>query len=102
MRSSQEALDWLCLDPAATALLTDFDGTLSPIVVEPDSAYPLPGAVEALESLSAQLGAVAVVSGRPASFLVDHLGLSTDSAIDLFGLHGVEHVVAGHLEVAEA
>ena len=37
--------------PDRTALLTDFDGTISPIVDDPAAARPLPGAVDALHAL---------------------------------------------------
>src|SRR4051812_8239399 len=59
--------------PARTALLCDFDGTLAPIVDDPAAAGPLPGAVEVLARLSERLGLVAVVSGRPVSFLTAQL-----------------------------
>ena len=36
-------------DPARSALLFDFDGTLSPTVPDPDDARPMPGAVEMLD-----------------------------------------------------
>lgn len=44
---------------------TDFDGTLAPIVADPDAAAPAAGAVAALSVLARRPGfAVAVVSGR--------------------------------------
>src|SRR4051794_5005482 len=61
-------------NPAATAILTDFDGTLSAIVANPQDAQPLPGAVEVLSDLSILYGRVAVISGRPVAYLVDRLG----------------------------
>ena len=50
--------------PRDTALLVDFDGSLSPIVERAADARPLPGAPEVLGRLAAVLGRVAVVSGR--------------------------------------
>jgi trehalose 6-phosphate phosphatase len=67
------ALAPLLEDPAATAVVTDFDGTLAPIVDRPGDARPLDGTAELLERLAHRFGVVAVVSGRPVSFLVDHL-----------------------------
>jgi trehalose 6-phosphate phosphatase len=61
-------------DRAGSAVLTDFDGTLAAIVADPATARPLPGAREVLADLSRRFATVAVVSGRPASFLVDHFG----------------------------
>ena len=64
----------LVVDPAATALVTDFDGTLSPIVYDPATARPLDGVPDLLRRLADEFAVVAVVSGRPASFLVERLG----------------------------
>ena len=44
----------------------DFDGTLAPIVEDPESAHIHPDAPEVLVALAAQVRAVAVVTGRPA------------------------------------
>ena len=83
----------LQVDPPTTALITDFDGTLSPIVVDPAAARPLAGVPDLLERLAERFGVVAVVSGRPADFLVEHLTGSTGgggSRVRLFGLYGME------------
>jgi trehalose 6-phosphate phosphatase len=81
------------------ALLCDFDGTLAPIVTDPAAARPLGGAVETLHRLSLRLDAVAVVSGRPASFLAAQLWPggrrpgAAGSRLRAFGLYGLEEVV---------
>lgn len=80
---------------AATALLTDFDGTLAPIVDEPAAAAPLPGTGEVLGRLAARLGVVAVVSGRPAGYLAARLPDAGD--VVLAGLYGLERVVGGEV-----
>jgi trehalose 6-phosphate phosphatase len=49
-----------------TVVGLDFDGTLAPIVDDPDSAHIHPDAPEVLLSLSEVVRAVAVVTGRPA------------------------------------
>ncbi len=79
--------------PERSALLLDFDGTLAPIVLEADRARPLPGVVEVLLALRARFGLVAVVSGRPVSFLAAHL----PSELTLCGLYGLESVVDGQV-----
>src|SRR4051812_29337397 len=83
-------------EPLQVAVLVDFDGTLSPIVLEPEMAVPLPGAVETLVALSARLGRVAVVSGRPVSFRARPL----PDEVELVGLSGIgarrEGVVVEH------
>ncbi len=82
--------------PRDTAILTDFDGTLSPIVARPELARPLEGAAELLDRLAARFAVVAVVSGRPVSFLVEHLALpgsmraSVPPPARFVGLYGIE------------
>jgi trehalose 6-phosphate phosphatase len=86
------------VDPSATAIVTDFDGTLAPIVDDPASARPLDGVAPMLGRLARRFATVAVVSGRPASFLWDRLGqLTADgtddaSGVQLIGLYGMEWV----------
>jgi trehalose 6-phosphate phosphatase len=89
--STDEAIDALRADPERTGVLSDFDGTLSPIVDDPASAVPVDGAVEALDALSHIYRRVAVVSGRPVSFLTRLLPRS----ITISGLYGLEGVVRG-------
>jgi trehalose 6-phosphate phosphatase len=95
-----EAAEWLAERPKETGLFTDFDGTLSTVVAHPDDARPVPGAAPALHRLARRLGLVAVVSGRPAAFLAERLGVGD---LHLYGLHGVEHVLStGEIEIASA
>lgn len=97
------ALAPLRADPARTAVVTDFDGTLSPIVHDPASARPLDGVVDALHGLAATFGRVAVVSGRPVSFLRDRLELDRRPTSSLFvsGLYGIEWLEDGEERVHE-
>ena len=83
-------------DPEGTAVLSDFDGTLAPIVADPAAARPLPGVVDTLAALARHYGRVGVVSGRPASFLVTHLG---GRGLFLSGMYGLEMVPDGGSEV---
>jgi trehalose 6-phosphate phosphatase len=50
---------------SGTLVCLDFDGTLSPIVDDPERAVIHPQAVDALRALAPQVLAVAVVTGRP-------------------------------------
>src|SRR6186997_2611481 len=52
------------LGAAPAGLLTDLDGTLAPIVDDPDASRPLPEVVAALSALSARLAVAALISGR--------------------------------------
>lgn len=54
------------------ALCLDFDGTLSPVVDDPEAARPLQGVVEMLGPLASRFAAVAIISGRPAAYLGEH------------------------------
>jgi trehalose 6-phosphate phosphatase len=78
----------LTLEPSRSALFLDFDGTLSAIVDDPVAARPLPGVPELLGRLASRLGLVAVVSGRPTTFLADVL--SSPPHVTLVGLYGLE------------
>jgi trehalose 6-phosphate phosphatase len=61
------------MDPARSAVVTDFDGTISAIVDDPAGARALAGAADRLKALARRFGVVAVVSGRPVSFLTHQL-----------------------------
>lgn len=88
---------WL-VDPHQAAILLDFDGTLAPIVTDPAAARPLAGATAALGALTRCYRLVAVVSGRPAAFLAEHLAVG---GLARWGSHGLERVVgAERVEVA--
>lgn len=78
-------------DPATTALLFDFDGTLSPIVEDPDGAAPTAGALDLLGRLAARFRRVAVVSGRPRSFLAGIV----PATVDISALYGLESRISG-------
>ena len=82
--------------PDRTALLVDFDGSLSPIVERADDARPLPGARSVLARLAAGLGRVAIVSGRPVGFLARHLPVD---GLALIGSYGMEQSQDGVYEV---
>ena len=74
-------------------MFVDFDGTLAPIVDEPASARPHREAVGVLHDLSGRWGVVAVVSGRPAAFLAEHLAGA--GATRFHGLYGLERAGEG-------
>jgi trehalose 6-phosphate phosphatase len=78
--------------PGRTALLVDFDGSLAPFVPHADDARPLPGAVDVLERLVAGLGRVAIVSGRPLSYLMRYLPIG---GLAYAGLYGMEWSIGG-------
>ncbi len=74
-------------DPGGCLLAVDFDGTLAGIVDDPSTAVPVDGALEVLVRAADRWGEVAVLSGRPRSFLEDRI---PDPAVTLVGLYGLE------------
>ncbi|MFJ5777527.1 trehalose-phosphatase [Streptomyces sp. NPDC093094] len=87
--AGREGLDALLARPGRAVIALDFDGTLAPIVPDPDQARAHPGAVPALSRLAPRVASVAVVTGRPAGVAVHHGGFA--------GVPGLEHLtVLGH------
>ena len=84
---------------ARTAFCLDYDGTLAPIVPDPDAARPLEGAVELLGRLAARAAAVALISGRPAEFLAAQASVP---GIRYLGLYGLEEIRDGQVLVDPA
>ena len=60
-----QALQAIIESPNDTLIGLDFDGTLAPIVDDPEQAYADPAAVAALGRLGERVGAVVVITGRP-------------------------------------
>jgi trehalose 6-phosphate phosphatase len=76
----------LCREPARTALLMDFDGTLADIVPHPDDARPRADVLGLLPALVERFGTVGVVSGRPVEFLHTHLPVPGMALVGQYGL----------------
>ncbi|MEU3309919.1 trehalose-phosphatase [Nocardiopsis sp. NPDC006832] len=90
------------LDQPSTALTGfDFDGTLAPIVADPRASAPQPGVVDALAALSALVGTVAVITGRPAATAVRLGGLDQVPGIVVLGHYGAERWVDGRVVAAD-
>ena len=85
-----EVLAPLLAEPSTAGVFADFDGTLAPIVDVPDAATPLPGVRDVLHHLSERLATVAVISGRPVSFLQRWLD---GPRVVLSGLYGLEMAI---------
>jgi trehalose 6-phosphate phosphatase len=69
----------------------DYDGTLTPLVNNPEEAYLTPAGIAFLERvLENSAHKVAIVSGRSVAMLQTFLALFTDKPLLLVGLHGGE------------
>jgi len=87
--AGRDGLDAILATPDRTVIALDFDGTLAPIVPDPEQARAHPDAVPALAALAPKVASVAVVTGRPAGVAVRYGGFA--------GVPGLEHlVVLGH------
>jgi trehalose 6-phosphate phosphatase len=93
-----EPLRALAAHPTKSGVYTDFDGTLAPIVDDPDKARPLDGVADALAALAAGYARVGVISGRPVSFLRRAIAAP---AVDLWGQYGLERAVGGEVRAVE-
>ena len=82
--------------PEQVAISLDFDGTIAPIVDDPAAARPLPGVVDLLGPLADRYAAVALVSGRPATYLASH---AAAPGVRYLGMYGLEEIVEGRVEV---
>jgi trehalose 6-phosphate phosphatase len=81
---------------AKVAICLDFDGTVAPIVDDPAAARPLPGMVDLLGPLADRYAAVALVSGRPATYLASH---AAAPGVRYLGMYGLEEIVEGRVQV---
>lgn len=88
----RDALQAILAAPQETLIALDFDGTIAPIVDDPESAYADEAAVAALGRLGAQVLAIVVITGRPVRTAVrlghftDHPGLRSMVVIGQYGV----------------
>jgi trehalose 6-phosphate phosphatase len=93
----QAGLDALRADPRQALIATDFDGTLSPIVPDPQAARAHPEAVPALAALAKAVGTLAVITGRPAAEAVALGGFDAVPGLVVLGHYGSERWQDGEL-----
>ena len=93
----ERSLDEFIADPRRTAVIVDFDGTLSDIVADPETAKPVQHATRSLLVLSRVVREVAIVSGRPIAFLRKQLPYVDE--IELYGVYGLEREIDGNVMV---
>jgi trehalose 6-phosphate phosphatase len=83
--------------PSEALLGLDFDGTLAPIVPDPDAARGHPDVPEVLSRLAGHGVRVAVVTGRPAATAVEYAGIAAVAGLVVLGHYGLERWEAGEL-----
>ncbi|MFF7185093.1 trehalose-phosphatase [Streptomyces sp. NPDC008222] len=91
--AGRDGLDAILARPERAVLAFDFDGTLAPIVPDPDRARAHPDAAAALAVLAPKVASVAVVTGRPAGVAVRHGGFAGVPGLDrlvVLGHYGAE------------
>jgi len=87
--NGQAGWEAIVAQPGAAAIVTDFDGVLSPLTADPAMSRAEVGALDALARLSRSVRQVALLTGRPALVVTELSGVS--------GYPGLERlVVLGH------
>jgi trehalose 6-phosphate phosphatase len=89
-------------EPERALLAFDFDGVLSPIVDDPEQARPLPGMFDMLADVGRQVGCMAIITGRPVSFVTSCDGFSALASVPdfrIFGQYGFEKWDAAYGEI---
>ncbi|MBA4865886.1 trehalose-phosphatase [Streptomyces sp. PSKA54] len=87
--AGRHGLEAILAHPGRAVIGLDFDGTLAPIVPDPEQARAHPDAVPAMSALAPKVCSVAVITGRPADVAVRYGGFGDAP--------GLEHlVVLGH------
>lgn len=96
--TGEQRYDALVRAAGRTVVGLDFDGTLSPIVEDPEQAHIHPEAGDVLAALAEEVAAIAVITGRPARQALDLGGLEevgnalgeAGKELYLFGQYGNE------------
>jgi trehalose 6-phosphate phosphatase len=90
--AGDEGLRALTAQHRTALVAVDFDGTLAPIVSQPEAASPHPRASAVLRSLADSMRAVAVVTGRPPGVAASLLGFTADDPPNLLvvGHYGLQ------------
>lgn len=95
--AGRDALQSLLTAPTRALMCLDYDGTLAPIVDDPEKAWPVSGATGAIRRLAGSVGAVAIVTGRPAPLAASLLGLTQKEPANLvvLGHYGLQRRSSG-------
>ncbi|MFF8192462.1 trehalose-phosphatase [Streptomyces bobili] len=89
----REALAAILAKPRGAVIGLDFDGTLAPIVENPEDARAHPEALPVLAELAPKVASIAVVTGRPAEVAVRNGGFAGAAGLErlaVLGHYGAE------------
>jgi trehalose 6-phosphate phosphatase len=88
-------------DSPESALLLDYDGTLTPFRIDPTKVQPWTGVRRLLQKIQDEgRTRIVIVTGRPAADVVPQLALR--KPLEIFGVHGAERLYpSGRLEQDE-
>lgn len=92
-QTGRAAFELMAARPSSVLVAVDYDGTLAPIVLDPDKAAPDASALAAFGRLGALIGQVAIVTGRPAQTCVRLGGLTEVAGLErliVLGQYGAE------------
>jgi trehalose 6-phosphate phosphatase len=93
----RDGLTAVLREPAKALIGLDFDGTIAPVVADPEGARAHPAAVPSLISLADVVGTIAIITGRPAAKAVEYGGFAAVPGIVVLGLYGWERWQDGAL-----
>jgi trehalose 6-phosphate phosphatase len=99
--AGRSGLAALLAEPGRALVGLDFDGTLAPIVPDPEAARGHPDVPGVLTRLAAAGVRVAVVTGRPAAKAVDYAGIADVPGLVVLGHYGLERWEGGTLSAPE-
>jgi trehalose 6-phosphate phosphatase len=83
--------------PARALIALDFDGTLAPIVKDPEAARSTTRAVSAVRQLAGLAGRVAIITGRPAADAACFAGVAEVPGVTVLGHYGRQRWERGRL-----
>jgi trehalose 6-phosphate phosphatase len=88
--TEQACLESIAANLAGALIALDFDGTVAPIVSDPQAASPVTGVVATLQRLAAAGARIAIVTGRDAETVLGLGQLRGIGNLVVSGLHGAE------------
>lgn len=89
-RAGRDGMASVLRDSAHALIAMDFDGTLAPIVADPQDARVHPRTADVLRRLTPHVGRLAIITGRPANVAVDYGDLAHVPRLVVLGHYGLE------------